>query len=442
MRWATAAVIFCAVLASAQQKKRTPPPEPPTTETPTVFPLESLKITGNNRIPKERIIAASGLKVGEPVTKLDFANARARLMQTGAFERVGYEFKASADNKGYDGAFDLVEIEQVFPYRLEDLPVPEATLRAELQKQEPVLGDRIPATKEVIDRYVQAIQNVVGDKVKVVGKVSSDIPGQLTILFHPDTPRPQIAEVRFAGNKVLPSTLLTRALGDVAIGTAFSETMVRILLDSSVRPLYDARGRIRVSFPKIEASPANEIDGVKVMVTVDEGESYRLGSIKFANSTPQESAELLKMANIKSEDIANFDDVKAGLDRIYVKFRNKGYLKVTGHVDRQIDDKEHRVDLLITIDTGARYTMGKLEIAGLDLLSEPVIRKMWSLKEGDAFEPGYPDSFLNDVREQGLFDNLGKTSATTDIDEKAHTVAVKLTFGGAAADEKKRKKQP
>jgi len=84
------------------------------------------------------------------------------------------------------------------------------------------------------------------------------------------------------------------------------------------------------------------------------------------------------------------------------------------------------------------YTMGKLEIVGLDLISEPVIRKMWALRPGNGFEPGYPDTFLNDVRSEGIFDNLGKTRAETNIDEKTHTVDVKLYFGGAGGKEEKK----
>ncbi len=431
--------LISAIGAFGQQKKAAAPPP---TETPTAFPLETLKVTGNKRIPAEKIIAAAGMKIGAPVVKEDFDKARIRLLAIGAFENVGYEYKPSASNTGYDGVFEVTEIEQVFAYRFEDLPVPDNDLRAALHKLEPVLGDQIPATAEVIGRYTREIQSLVGDKVKVIGKVSPDVPGQLTILFRSDVPRPQIAEVHFTGNSVLPAAPLMRALGDVAIGAAYSETTVRLMLDSSVRPLYDARGRIRVKFPKITTSPANEIDGVVVTVAVEEGESYSLGNVTFAGATRQEAAEAQKIANIKSADVANFDDVNAGLDKILARFRTKGYLHAAGHVDRSIDDQRHTVDISIVLEPGPMYTMGKLEIAGLDLLSEPVIRKMWGIRTGAAFEPDYPDSFLKDVRDQGIFDNLGKTKATTDIDEKAHTVNVKLDFaGGKADDEKKQRKK-
>jgi outer membrane protein insertion porin family len=438
------AAVLClglTLVAFGQQKKNATPPPPAAAEAPTVFPLETLKVTGNKRIPAERIIAAAGMKIGAPVVKDDFDKARNRLIATGAFENVGYEYKPSASNTGYNGVFEVAEIEQVFAYRFEDLPVPDNDLRAALHKQETVLGDQIPATAEVIERYTRELQSLVGDKVKVIGKVSPDVPGQLTILFRSDVPRPQIAEVHFTGNSVLPSAPLMRALGDVAIGAAYSETTVRLMLDSSVRPLYDARGRIRVKFPKITPSPANEIDGVVVTVNVEEGESYSLGNVTFAGTTRQEAADAQRIANIKSADVANFDDVNAGLDKIVARFRTKGYLNAAAHVDRDIDDQKHKVDISIVLEPGTMYRMGKLEIAGLDLLTEPVIRKMWGLKPGDAFEPQYPDSFLKDVRDQGLFDNLGKTTAVKDIDEKAHTVNVKLTFGGAGPDDEKKQRR-
>ena len=110
-------------------------------------------------------------------------------------------------------------------------------------------------------------------------------------------------------------------------------------------------------------------------------------------------------------------------------------------MDRNIDDKAHVVDLVITMDPGPQYRMGKLEIDGLDINSEPAIRKIWTVRTGAPYQPDYPDSFLNDVRAQGLFDNLGKTRAEINIDENTHIVAVTLHFAGARdEDEKKRRK--
>jgi len=441
--WLLAAVML--LPAAAQQKKRPTPPAP-AAEPAQVYPLETLKVQGNPRIPVEKVIAVSGLKIGSPVVKSDFDNARNRLLATGAFESVGCEYKPSVDNKGYDGLIEVVEVDQLYPYYFEELPLADDALRAELRKQEPILGDKIPATKEVLDRYVAALQSLLGknlgEGVKVTGKLYSDVPGLTRIVFRPNTPRMQVAEVRFTGNEVLPATLLTSTFSEAAVGTGFSETMIRTLLDSSIRPLYEARGRIRVAFPKIASRQAPLVDGVIVTVTVNEGPSYNLGEVTFSGVAQADLAEVLKTANLKTKDVFNFDEIKAGMDRVFDRYRGKGYLRVSGHVDRQVNDADHMVAITEVLDPGPLFTMGKLEIVGLDIVTEPEIRKIWTLKPGAPFQPKYPDAFLKSIRDQNLFDNLGKTRAETNIDEKSHAVNVKLYFASAEEEQGRKKKSP
>ena len=407
-------------------------------QAPTSFPLEILRVQGNSRIPAGKILGVAGLKLGALVDKPDFDAARARLIATGGFLSVGYEYKPAPSKKGYEGVFEVVEIDQLFPYRVEDLPVSEKIVRETLAKQEPLFGDRIPGTPEVLSRYAKTIGQIA--KVDVIGKVNSDVPGELTIIFRPPAARSNIAEVRFTGNQVLPSSLLVNTLSGVAIGVPYNEAMLRLLLDSSIRPLYEARGRIRATFPAIavEKSTKPDVDGVVTTIDVNEGESYSLGSVRFAGVSTADARELETAGKFKIDDVANFDEIKAGLERIYGRYRNKGYVHVTGRVDRQIHDEEHKVDLAITIDPGLQYAMGKLEISGLDIQSEPAIRKVWLLKAGEPFQPEYPESFLNDIRAQGVFENLGKTSSESKIDEKSRTVNVTLFFAGSAGKDQTR----
>ena len=404
----------------------------------TVFPLETLAVKGNQRLKSEKIIEVSGLKIGAPVTKADFDAARARLLSTGAFESVGYEYKPAASNKGYAGTLDVIEVEQLFPYRFEEIPVPDDQLRTALRKQELILGDEIPASKDVLDRYTAVIQKLAGASVKVISKVDAE-SSHYVIVFRPDTPRSRVAEVRFTGNQVIPTEALLRAAADVAFGTAYSEPLMRAILDASVRPLYDARGRIRVAFTKIETERAQNYDGVIVKVTVDEGQSYSLGAVNFAGVSRDDARELQRLTNLQPNDVVNFDDIKAALDKVYPRYRSKGYLHVAANIERSIDDAVHRVDVTIKVDPGPQFVMGKLEIKGLDILSEPPIRKVWNLREGAPYDPQYPDAFLNDIRAQGVFDNLGKTKAEPKIDEKTHIVDVTLYFSGAAPEDQKKR---
>src|ERR1700676_1580875 len=79
------------------------------------YPLTSLTIKGNKHYTPAQIIGASGLKVGQSASKDNFDAARARLLDTGAFESVGYEFKPNAANNGYDATFEGSEVGLLYP---------------------------------------------------------------------------------------------------------------------------------------------------------------------------------------------------------------------------------------------------------------------------------------------------------------------------------------
>jgi hypothetical protein len=74
--------------------------------------------------------------------------------------------------------------------------------------------------------------------------------------------------------------------------------------------------------------------------------------------------------------------------------------------------------------------MGKLNIVGLDLNGEFEIKRIWTMKEGGPFNADYPELFLTRVREEGLFENLGKTKSDFKINARDHTADVTLTFAG------------
>jgi outer membrane protein assembly factor BamA len=264
----------------------------------------------------------------------------------------------------------------------------------------------------------------------VAGEIAQLAPGELAVVFRPAGQRPVVARVSFEGNQVVKERALQDAIWPVAIGTPWSEGNFRVLLDLSVRPVYDARGRIRVSFPKVRAERVTDVEGLKVTVTVDEGEVYSLGTVAIAGECPMNPYDLLRAGDFKKGDIANFDLVGEGVERIRAALTHDGYLNAKATTSRNVDDAKKSVDVTVTVEAGQQYKMGKLEVKGLDLTAESEIKKIWTVKEGGPFNPDYPDFFLKRVKEDGMFDNLGGTTADTQKNEKNHTVDVTLTFKG------------
>ena len=234
------------------------------------------------------------------MNRADFDAARQRLDATGAFVTVGYEYKTTSTEPGagYDAVIEVHEIDNIYPYRFEDLPKPDDVLREALRAQEPLWGDEIPVA--AIERYVDTIlQQGVG--IAVTAKLEAGPNDGLTIVFRPASTLPNIAEVRFEGNDALPQATLLRAINAVAIGIPYTEKALRERLETAIRPLYDARGRIRVTFPKIAIEKAKELDGVDAIVTVEEGPVYTLRDVSITGVAASETAELLKIGGFEKE---------------------------------------------------------------------------------------------------------------------------------------------
>jgi outer membrane protein insertion porin family len=409
--------------AESESAPALPPPGAP-------WPIETLTVEGNHLYKTEQILAVAKLRAGEVAGKADFEAAHDRLAATGAFDNVGYHFAPSPDGKGYDAAFEVIEVPQVFPYRFQDLPAADADLRTLLHQKDPLFGDKIPATKAVLDRYVRWISEFLAAKNyrdAIIGKPTSDATSDLVIVFRPAKARPNIARVKFTHTGDLPPGLLETAIYGVAVGLPYDEAEFRLLLDTQVRPVFEARGMIRAAFTKIATAPSKDVDGVDVSVEVEPGPAYMLEHVAFAGAEAP-NQPFSRLANIKINQTVNFDDVKAGQERIAQSMKRAGYLQATSQVKRDVNDKDHKLSIVINVISGPLYTLGKLTIAGLDIESEPVIRKMWTIGPGKPFNPEYPDHFLDRVKSGGVFDNLKTTRSETKVDDKAHTVDVTLYF--------------
>jgi outer membrane protein insertion porin family len=418
------------------------------------WPIGSLKVDGNRIYSSDQILTAAGLKIGQMAGKDEFEAARDRLLATGGFESVGYNFAPAATGSNeFAASFQVVEIAQVFPFRFDALTVDQSALRSFLKQKEPLFDKTLPATKEVLARVARETEEFLaksGHPEKVVGKLSNEGSKELNVVFSPGN-LPSVAEVKFKGNETIPTQTLQQSIAGVAVGSVYSAERFQQLLGTSIRPLYEAKGKIRVVFPKLETEAAKDVNGLIVTVSVVEGPVFNLGKVTLAGVPG--ATTLLKEAKFKSDEPANFTEIEEGIERIRAALRRTGYMQVKSETERKIDDKEKKVDVVVHVELGALFSFGKLNIEGLDIQSEPQIRKLWTLKPGAPFNAEYPNFFLARVRENGYFDNLGDTKSKLDTDDKSKIVDVTLIFksdgqalptiGPArdAIDKKRRKEQ-
>lgn len=432
-------------VASAQTGLKKSPPQanagPSPLSSAAEYPIDSIAVEGTRILKAENVIAGSGLRVGERATGATFDAARDRLLKSGYFQTVSYRFKPSGSG-GYELTLEVAEAEPLFPIRVEGLPATTPEVTAWLKTHDPLFQGRIPGTQPVLDRASREIEQFLASRNKqlaVSGKVAVIAAERYEARFMPAAGLPNVALVSFEGNKAIRDTELSNAIGAVAFGQPFTEDAFRVLLDNQIRPIYEAKGYVRVTFPKITATPSSNVKGVDVHVVVNEGDQYKMGDVIIRGPMQDNTKHLLRIAALPKMTTVDFDKINEAARRMKNGLKQEGYLDVEVTVDRTVDDAKKSVTVYFITAPGPQYLFGKLDVVGLGLDGEAAIHKLWGVKTGDPFPADYPDYFLSEVKKEGYFENLGDTKADQHVDEDTHIVDVKLTFNTGLPSPKKRK---
>ena len=436
MRLLRSVLLLCiaALIASPQTKSQKYPPGQ----------IHDVIIQGNKVYNSQDIVKALGITRGEEAKPALFQAAQSRLLATDLFAHVQYEFRWAGEKPAqYDVTFTVREYDQLFPIHFEELGVPEDQLRAYLSTHVQFYHDAIPGTDAVIRRYTDAVQKFVAEtkpSLKLTGFVSTDDPAHPAVIIRPNTPVPTIAAVLLTGSKVFNPDVLQRSVNDVAVGQRFTDASIRAVLDHTVKAMYAAKGYVAVSFPKIQAEKSKQNEGYIVHVEIQEGPEFHFGTVSFRGGSvdPEEARARIPF---HAGDVFDSEKVEQFRKTLVSTMRHEGHLDAAAEVARQEDDSKHTVNVTYSMNGGPLYTFETLALHGLDIESEPAIRKLWAPKPGKPFNPDYPDFFLNRVRELGLFDNLGTTKSEYKADDSTHRVTVSLYFRGAEGEAQKAKEK-
>jgi outer membrane protein insertion porin family len=399
------------------------------------WPLREIRVQGMKLITPQQVIDMSGLKVGMLAGQVELDAARERIYATGCFDLVSYQFEP-AEGGGIFATFEIRDVEQRGPWRLERLPLDEKVFAARAAKTLQGFGAEIPMTEIYTQRMSELAQAMLKEKgiaETVISKFEAGMKDGIVAVIQPKTPPPNISQVLFVGARAVPPQELQRAILDIAVGSPWSEQLFRIYLENAVRAVYDSQGRLRAKFPSITTAPSKTDKGVVVTVTVDEGPIFKLKKLEIKGAPiPDEEVNQLGGDAFKNDVPVNLSVMGTAMIKIMARMAEIGYLKANYHALKVIHDEDQTADLTVEIEPGPEYKMGRLDIAGLDIESEPEIRKMWALKPGAPYRKGYAELFLAQIRERRILDFLGETHSDVKLDDTKAEVNVKLTFKGGA----------
>jgi outer membrane protein assembly factor BamA len=420
---------LCLSSALAQTTRKLSPKDLP----PSAFKLISIKTTGTKRYKSEEVIAASGLQLGQTVSEDDFKKAARVLGETGAFGDVLYSFQYSA--QGTKLELQVQDAERFVPARFDNLVwFSDQQLFDQLHAQVPLFQGQLPTAGELADEVSNALQGLLiarnlQGRADYLRAAHEDGPIE-AFVFTVTGPQIHIRNIVFAGAGASELPLLEAAAGKLQ-DSNFSRSILRTQEDKDFLPVYLQRGYLKAAFGDAQAKVVQDNPQettVDVTFPVDSGRQYKLAALELAGNKAFPADRLRPLIHIQLNQPANAVQLDTDIEAMKKLYGSRGYMAASVQPEPEIDDANSTVKYLLKIQEGEVYSMGDLEIRGLDSRTTARLQDDWRLRGGDPYDSSYPKRFLGQADKEISLLGDWNASVRESLNSQEKTVDVTVRF--------------
>ncbi len=359
------------------------------------YHLVRVLVSGSERFRQEDLVRATGLKPDSQVTTEELQSAANRLGNSGAFASVQFVFKAAGGVRGVEADFQVTDAEKFLPASFENFVwFDDRELQEALHQAVPLYTGQLPSSGNLSDDVTAALTRILAARSlpsEVTCILAAEI-GQLPSVykFKVVNANIRIKDVSVSGAGHMLPEPLAKALAPLK-NTPYLRSDVMKILEKSLVPLYRQHGYLK--FAVSEMKPRLEQDNqVTVIVSVNEGEQYRLGSYAWSGNTLVTSDELSKRITLKIGEPVNAPQLERDLAQARRLFGKFGREAVS--IDAQPAFEGATVSYKFLVTEGELYHMGKVEIEGIDPEQTRRLMQGWKLGEGEPYDNTYVQQFL------------------------------------------------
>lgn len=399
------------------------------------YTVKDIVFDGKMPYTQAALEAASGLKTGNSITKAGMQQAAQRLTDTGAFDdlqvtldgpvkAISVIFKVKSTDPSKMRAVDLENFIWWQPGQLAN----------ELRRRVPLYGDSVPEAGNV----QQAIQDVLAQMLaerQITAKISSQVtdttPGQPVRIVHyrVDSPDVRLRSFKVADPPPALAPQVNRLLSSLA-GSPYNEGSHGKSPTQRTLDLYRDAGYIDASFDHLDRNvddPAADKINVDLVGSIKAGGQYHVTSIIWTGSPQISENEFADANKLHAGDLASQKELRAALAIIDTAYRRQGYMDVIVDATPQLDSAAHLVTFTVTVNSGAQYHFGELDVLNLAPDARSHLDAAWRLRPGDLYDETYLVSFIKGNIAQPYLSPYSLTYRV-ERDPDTHTVKLFLIF--------------
>ncbi len=250
-----------------------------------------------------------------------------------------------------------------------------------------------------------------------------------------------VGEIRIVGNQALKekdikSRLQTSELYLFFFGGTLKREELRRDLDR-IRAYYLDNGFLDIAVDEPEVQLDAERKKLRIIIRVQEGPQYRIGSLGIKGNSLLSEAEVRGLIKSRTGGIFSRETLQGDVVAITDRYAERGYLFADVAPVSDIRRPENLVNVALEIVEGRQAYISRIEITGNVRTRDKVIRRELRLVEGDVFSSASLQQSRRNLQNLGFFEDVkvdtkragaeDRVDLTVDVKEKATGA---FTIGG------------
>jgi len=384
-----------AILAQAQ----TAPVAPVATA-----PLREIRTEGLKSVSEPQVAALSGLQIGAQVGKEALQAAADKLVQSGLFAKVRYNFQSRTD--GLVLTFHVEEAPRV-PAYFDNLPwFADSELNDAIRAKLPFYDGTLPEAGAVVDQAAEALGQFLvnhGLQAAIEHQAAPNPTGDGGVQqFRINAEALRIAGVEFSDPSLNSSPAVRQELPTL-LGKPYSRTSIDMFLTEQVRPTFLQKGFLRAKLGppevRLTGNPNKKLpEQIPVYVPINPGAIYRWKGVEWSGNDVLSTITLTNSVGLKAGDVADGMAIEAGWDRVREEYGRRGYVQAKIEPQPAFDDAAHTIAYHVRIEEGKPFHFGSMVITGLSPTAERHLRDAWPIAQGQLFDKAKYEEFLTKLQ--------------------------------------------
>ena len=413
--------------------------------------VESIRFTGNRRVRSDTLKARIFTREGDPYNEETLRRDFQALWNTQFFEdvKLHVEDSPSGPNRKivifevkerpvirrirYDGIHSVSESDILdrFKERKVGLTVESQFDPTRIKKAEVVL-------KELLGEHGRQFAKVTPQYERIAAS------NAVILVFKiEEGPKVKVGRIKFTGNHAFSDRKLIRAMHHdrpyaiplyfwyiPVLTKTYDRQKLNEDLEVGVRGIYQDNGyfRVVVKDPVLEnvdttgfrmgvpIAGRSHGKAVNITIPIEEGERYRMGTLKIVSGDPDKALSL-KVEALKAifpmheGDIFSVDKLRKANKSYTDAYGQYGFIDFTLEPDFDINDDAKRINLTLKLSEEKQYYVRRIDFVGNTTTRDKVIRRELLLDEGQLFNKRAWEISILRLNQLDYFDRIEEDKA-------------------------------